>query len=146
MTRNLIEKGSEMLPTGDVVAMVDARDVGKAILSALTIPARTATYPVVGAEIRSIDALRAVASHIPRARAKTVPVGAALFLSRVMDWKVKVFGGKNPIPMEGVKFIAGPLTANMTLSHGDLGVVYRSFEETAKDVAEYWLARLGKQA
>lgn len=144
MVQELIEKGKTAMVIGAPIPMVDARDVALAIALALEKSDRTTAYNIAGAQIPAIQALNLLASHIPGSKVEGAPLWLATIMGTALEWKAKLFGGINPMPIEGLKFVALPLPVNTDRSIKELGMTYRPFEETARDVATYWLKRCGK--
>lgn len=145
MAKEMLEKGSTMMMKADKVAMVDARDVSTLIANALEMDHGTETVNAVGHHLSSYDALDQIASRLPNAKVVGAPLAMGLFLGSLFEVRAKVFGTRNPMPVEGIKFIAGPLIVDNRKSIAKYDVKYRPFEETAQDVADYWMAIVGDQ-
>ncbi len=145
MAKEMLEKGSTMMMKADKVAMVDARDVASLIANAIEMDHGTETVNAVGHHLSSYEALDQIASRLPKAKVMGAPLAMGLFLGSIFEVRAKLFGVKNPMPVEGIKFIAGPLIVDNRKSIEKYGVKYRPFEETAQDIADYWMAIVGDQ-
>lgn len=140
MAKEMLEKGSTMMMKADKVAIVDARDVAVLIANAIEMDRGTETVNAVGHHLSSYDALDQIASRFPKAKVVGAPLTMGLFLGSIFEIRAKLFGIKNPMPVEGIKFIAGPLIVDNRKSIEKYGVRYRSFEETAEDIVDYWMS------
>jgi len=120
---------------------VDARDVGLAIALAVETVDRRASFNIAGSEITTESALRQIAAHIPKAKLLVAPLWLAVGVGSLLDLKVRLFGGFNPMPPNGLRFTAERLHVDTTRSIQELGMTYRPFAETARDVAQYWIRR-----
>ncbi len=140
MAKEMLDKGSTMMMKADKVAMVDARDVAVLIANAIEMDHGTETVNAVGHHLSSFEALDQIASRFPKAKVVGAPLAMGLFLGSVFEIRAKLFGIKNPMPVEGIKFIAGPLIVDNRKSIEKYGVQYRSFDETAQDIVDYWMS------
>lgn len=145
MAKEMVEKGSTMMMKADKVAMVDARDVAMLIANAIEQDHGTETVNAVGHHLSSFDALEEIASRLPKAKVMGAPLAMGLFLGSLFEIRAKLFGVRNPMPVEGIKFIAGPLIVDNCKSIEKYGVNYRPFEETAQDIADYWVSLVAEQ-
>lgn len=144
MVEELILKHKTAMVIGEEIPIVDARDVGMAIALAIDKVDRTTAYNIAGCEISAVDAIRQVSALIPGSKVEAAPLWLAMILGTVYQWRANLFGGINPMPVDGLKFVANRLEVNTQRSKDELGLMYRPFSETAQDVAAYWLKRCGK--
>ncbi|MFN3728807.1 MAG: NAD-dependent epimerase/dehydratase family protein [Fimbriimonadaceae bacterium] len=142
MARDLVTKGSTLLPKGQPIPVVDPRDVALGIVAAAEQTEGSTYFNFAAWPISADDAFRRIAKHIPGARVKTAPLAMAEIGGRMMALKVKLFGGVNTMPVEGARFLARRLDVDGTKAVRELGLTYRPFEETARDTAEYWVNRV----
>jgi len=144
--QEIVKTGKLMLFPGEAIPMVDARDVSLAV--ALSVESETArgAYNISGTEIPTLQAVKLIAANVPGAKISSVPVALGLFAGSLIDVKVRLFGGINPMPPEGIRFLSTRLHIDATRSIKELGMHYRPFEETARDVANYWIERVKRES
>lgn len=144
--QEIVKTGKLMLFPGDAIPMVDARDVSLA--AALSVESETArgAYNISGTEIPTLEAVKMIAANVSGAKISSVPVALGLFAGSLIDVKVRLFGGINPMPPEGIRFLSTRLHIDATRSIRELGMKYRPFEETARDVANYWIERVKRES
>jgi dihydroflavonol-4-reductase len=121
--------------------IVDARDVASGIALALENEKESVNFNLVGHNFSSGEMLRQIASHIPGAKVVLFPLPMAAFMSRLIEAKVKLFGGRNHMPLEGLRFLARPTPVDNSFAVDRLGLKFRSIEETAKDMATWAMER-----
>lgn len=141
MAQELVVKGKTSMVAGNPLSIVDARDVALAIALAAEKVDEPASFNLSGTSISAADALRMIAQNIPGSKVDTAPLWAGLIIGNIFQAKVALFGGMNPMPPEGLKFIANGPVVNASPSQSILGLKYRPFEDTARDIAEYWKIR-----
>lgn len=142
MARDLVTKGSTLLPKGQPIPVVDPRDVAQGIVAAAEQTEGSTYFNFAAWPISADEAFRRIAKHIPGARVKTAPLAMAEVGGRMMALKVRLFGGVNTMPVEGARFLARRLDVDGSKAARELGLTYRPFEETARDTAAYWVNRV----
>jgi dihydroflavonol-4-reductase len=134
---NLLRDGALQLTGGTPTHIADARDVAAAIVSALDTVEGFEIFNVAGEPLTAIEALRTVAREAGGGKVQEVPIGAALFLSALLEpvsrWQKK----PNPIPRIGVLTLHRGVPVSSAKAKQRLGVTFRPFEETARDTVEF---------
>ncbi|AKU94109.1 Dihydroflavonol-4-reductase [Labilithrix luteola] len=118
---------------------VDARDVARAIVAALTRGHAGERY-IVGGEFRTLreilDAL-ADASGRPRLRF-AIPAPVALAMAHGSELWAKITRGTPAIPLEGVKAMLLDQRVSSHKAQRDLGATFRPLAETMRDVVGWY--------
>ena len=135
---NLLRDGSLQLTGGTPTCTVDARDVAKATVSALeTEGGGFEIFNVAGNPITAIEALRTVAREAGGGKVQEVPLGAALFLSALLEPVSRWRKQPNPIPRVGVLTLHHGVPVSSEKAKRKLGATFRPFAETARDTAAF---------
>ena len=141
MTQELVQKKSTSMVTGDPLSVVDARDVALAIALAVEKVDSSESFNLSGAEIGAADCFKLIAKHIPGSKVMVAPFWAGMLVGNVLQVWTNLSGGINPMPPEGLKFLSKGPVVDASKSKELLGLQYRFFEVTARDVAQYWLGQ-----
>jgi dihydroflavonol-4-reductase len=137
MSRELARNGSMQMVAGGVGPVVDARDVAKVIRIASEKIDRTTYFNAVSVNLSAATAFRMIASHIPKSKVIVAPFFLTALLSKLYDFRFKWNGMPNPMPLEGLRFVAQEHQVSNQKTIEELGVTFRSFEETARECAEW---------
>ncbi|MDX2066587.1 MAG: NAD-dependent epimerase/dehydratase family protein [Fimbriimonadaceae bacterium] len=137
MAKDLATKGKAEIVAGRPGPVVDARDVAEGIARVIDQVHRTDSFNLVGHNLPASDALRAICRHIPGSSVWAAPLPLAVGLSRVFEVRTRLTGVVNPMPLEGLRFLSRGHTVDGTKATRELGLAYRAFDETARDVAAW---------
>jgi len=122
---------------GTPFGIVDARDVafGLAQIVAMETPKRL--YHLAGYNITALEAIQTIAKQIGTVKVQSIPYGAAIFLSGLLEFFTRMTGARNPLPREGIEVISKGVQVSSELAKSQLGVHFRPFTETAKDTVSF---------
>lgn len=140
---DLITRKRLELTFGEEISLVDARDVGLAIGLALEKADTTASFNIVGHHLPALEFFRMLSRDLPGTKVVAFPLSLALFPAYLLEIRTRLTGATNPMPPDGLRFLAKRLFVNNKKSLEGLGMKYRPIEETARDMAYYWKQRVG---
>ncbi|MBC8139333.1 MAG: NAD-dependent epimerase/dehydratase family protein [Fibrella sp.] len=142
---NLLRDGSLQLTGGTPTHTADARDVANGIVSAMETVDGFEIFNVAGNPLTAIETMKIVAREAGNGKVQEVPIGAALFLSALLEpisrWQKK----PNPIPRIGVLTLHRGVPVSSEKAKRQLGVSFRPFEETARDTIPFIRTAFAKE-
>lgn len=137
MTLELAKTGKLQMVAGGSGPVVDARDVATVIRLAAENIDRLTYFNAISENIPAAEAFKKIALHIPKSTVQVVPFPVASILSKILELRFKLTGKLNPMPLEGLRFVAQEHLVNNSKAIQELGMQFRSFESTARDCAEW---------
>jgi nucleoside-diphosphate-sugar epimerase len=113
---------------------VDVRDVALGIRLALEKVEPTRSFNLVGHSQGAAAIFQRIATQIPGASVMAAPLWVAEILSRLLGLQSKITGKPNPLPIDGVRFVAKGHHVSNARTRQELGMEFRPWEETERDV------------
>lgn len=134
MVTTLLNTKKLQMVQGSPGPVVDVRDVALAIRLALEKVDETRSYNLVGHSLGAADIYQRIAMQIPGTSVMAAPLWVAEILSRVLEIQSKITGNPNPLPIDGVRFVAKGHHVNNQRTRDELGMEFRPWEETERDL------------